>query len=113
MAPGSVRRITILRAFPASSGVTLWPEPLRFPENPPARSDKQLESGFLQDAEGILETAQTSASHTDFTILISPEGGIHMLADSDWPLESLARHHGARTLYRVSSHSGRVSVEGR
>jgi hypothetical protein len=70
-------------------------------------------SGFLQDAEGILETAQAAPGHTDFTILISPQGAIHMLADSDWPLESLARHHGARTLYRVSRNSASISVEGR
>ena len=84
-----------------------------FPKSPRPRSDKQLVSGFLQDAEGILETAQAAASHSDFTILISPEGTIHMLADSDWPLASLAQHHGSRTLYRVSRNSGRVSVEGR
>jgi hypothetical protein len=47
------------------------------------------------------------------TILIGPEGGIHMLADSDWPLASLEAHHGARTLYRVNQGRGRVSVDGR
>ena len=72
---------------------------------------------FLEDAEAILNAAETatqaSPTPTNFTILISPEGGIHMLSDSDWPLASLEAHHGARTLYRVSQASGRVAVEGR
>jgi hypothetical protein len=72
---------------------------------------------FLQDAESILNAAQSAAgataNPTDFTILISPEGGIHMLAESDWPLASLESHYGARTLYRVSQASGQITVEGR
>ena len=72
---------------------------------------------FLQDAEAILNAAQTAAcatpNPTDFTILIGPEGGIHMLAESDWPLASLESHYGARTLYRVSQASGQITVEGR
>jgi hypothetical protein len=72
---------------------------------------------FLEDAEAILNAAETAteatSDPTNFTILISPEGGIHMLADSDWPLASLEAHHGARTLYRVSQASGRIAVEGR
>lgn len=72
---------------------------------------------FLEDAEAILNAAETathaSPSPTNFTILINPEGGIHMLADSDWPLASLEAHHGARTLYRVSQAGGRIAVEGR
>jgi hypothetical protein len=47
------------------------------------------------------------------TILIGPEGHIRMVADSDWPLESLARHHGAQSAYRVSEETGRIRVEGR
>jgi hypothetical protein len=72
---------------------------------------------FLHDAEQLLETAEAASSlvdePTNFTILIGPEGGIHMLAGSDWPLESLQVHHGARALYRVSRDRGRVAVEGR
>ena len=72
---------------------------------------------LLQDAESILNAAQSAAdatsNPTDFTILIGPEGGIHMLAESDWPLASLESHYGARTLYRVSQASGRITVEGR
>ncbi len=47
------------------------------------------------------------------TILIGQDGGIHMLADSDWPLDSLVMHHGARSAYRVTGRNGSVRVEGR
>jgi hypothetical protein len=46
------------------------------------------------------------------TILIG-QNGIRMIADSDWPLESLLWHHGAQTAYRVSESGGSVRVEGR
>jgi hypothetical protein len=71
---------------------------------------------FLDDAEAILEAAEAAAESSNtanVTILISPQGGIHMLSDSDWPLASLEAHHGARTAYRVSQASGHVTVEGR
>ena len=50
---------------------------------------------------------------SDLTILISAEGGIHMVADSDWPLESLRQYHGSSAAYRVSPLDDRVRVEGR
>ncbi len=71
---------------------------------------------FLDDAAAILETAEAaaeSANAGNVTILISPQGGIHMLSDSDWPLASLEAHHGSRTAYRVSQTGGHVTVEGR
>jgi len=36
-----------------------------------------------------------------------------MVADSDWPLDSLQAHHGARMAYRVSQRASIVRVEGR
>src|SRR5260370_11645411 len=47
------------------------------------------------------------------TILINHEGGIRMVADSDWPLDSLQAHHGAKMAYRVSQSASVVRVEGR
>jgi hypothetical protein len=61
----------------------------------------------------ILEAAESAGSSSSMTILIGHEGGIHMIADSDWPLDSLSWHHGAKTAYRVSEQSGSVRVEGR
>lgn len=36
-----------------------------------------------------------------------------MVADSDWPLESLRRERGAEMAFRVASDRGRVAVEAR
>jgi hypothetical protein len=74
-------------------------------------------SGFAEQAQRILETAADAAAHgepcAEMTILIGAEGGIRLCADSDWPLDSLAMHHGARAAYRVTGRGGSVRVEGR
>jgi hypothetical protein len=73
-------------------------------------------SRFVDNAEQILSAAESAveAGHTpsDMTILITAEG-IRMIADSDWPLESLELHHGAKMAYRVSQSAAQVRVEGR
>jgi hypothetical protein len=61
----------------------------------------------------ILTAAESAGSPSNMTILIGQQGAIHMIADSDWPLDSLTWHHGAKTAYRVSEQSGSVRVEGR
>jgi len=68
---------------------------------------------FWTTAAGILETAQAAADPANLTILIGPQGSIHMVADSDWGLDALRQHHGARAAYRVSRNSRSVLVEGR
>jgi hypothetical protein len=74
-------------------------------------------SRFLDNAVQILDAAESAVQSghtpTDMTILISAEGGIRMLADSDWPLDSLQAHHGAKMAYRVSQSASVVRVEGR
>jgi hypothetical protein len=75
-------------------------------------------SQFLENAREIFEAAETSAEagHTpsDYTILIgAPQGGIRMIANSDWSLGALQQEHGARLAYRVSNIDGRVIVDGR
>jgi hypothetical protein len=61
----------------------------------------------------ILDAAESAGSCSHTTILIGHDGHIKMFADSDWPLDSLTWHHGAKTGYRVSEHYGSVKVEGR
>ncbi len=72
---------------------------------------------LAEQARNILDAAESASRSgqacTEMSILIGPEGHIRMVADSDWPLESLARQHGARSAYRVSEESGRIRVEGR
>jgi hypothetical protein len=74
-------------------------------------------SRFAQDAQSLLDAASAASSQgeecSEMTILIGRDGGIHMVANSDWPLDSLAREHGARSAYRVSGSGGAVRVEGR
>jgi hypothetical protein len=81
------------------------------------RFDKGFVSRFVDNAVQILDAAEnvarTGQAPTELTILISAEGGIRMVADSDWPLDSLQAHHGAGMAYRVSQHASRVRVEGR
>ena len=67
----------------------------------------------MQLLEAAESAVQSGHAPTDMTILITPEGGIRMVADSDWPLESLEAHHGARMAYRVSQSAAHVRVEGR
>ena len=74
-------------------------------------------SRFVDNAVQIFDAAENAvrSGHTpsEMTILISAEGGIRMVADSDWPLDSLQAHHGARMAYRVSQCASMVRVEGR
>ncbi|HZO52265.1 MAG TPA: hypothetical protein VFB63_06095 [Bryobacteraceae bacterium] len=68
---------------------------------------------FLHDAATILATAGSVRSETDYTLLIQQDGSLHMVAESDWPLDSLAAHHGARRAYRIGHKGTQVFVEGR
>jgi len=65
---------------------------------------------ILEAAENVLKAGETPS---EVSILIGPEGAIRIVSDSDWPLESLRREHGARMAYRVSPNADRVSVDGR
>lgn len=56
---------------------------------------------------------QSGHSPTEMSILISSEGRIRMVADSDWPLDSLQAFHGAKTAYRLTNHDQKVRIDGR
>src|SRR5258706_8078935 len=81
------------------------------------RADKRTVSRFTEHAARLLEAAESASAHgescSNMTILIANDGGIRMFADSDWPLDSLALHHGAEAAYRVSEERGSVRVAGR
>jgi hypothetical protein len=47
------------------------------------------------------------------TIVIGQEGGIRLIAESDWPLDALLAHHGAQMVYRVRQQDQTVRLEGR
>ena len=69
--------------------------------------------GFAQRAQELLETAISGPVGSELTVLIGEDGAIQLCANSDWPLESLARERGARAAYRVRSDHAGVRVEGR
>jgi hypothetical protein len=69
-------------------------------------------SRFIDHAQNILAAAESAGSCSAMTILLGSDG-IRMIADSDWPLDSLLSHHGASTAYRVSENRGALRVEGR
>lgn len=74
-------------------------------------------SRFVDNATRIFEAAESAleAGHkpTNMTILIGPEGGISLVAECDWPLDSLQAYRGARMVYRVSQQADGLRVEGR
>jgi hypothetical protein len=74
--------------------------------------DKHTVSRFVDHAQSILDAAESAGSCSEVTILLGPDG-IRMIADSDWPLDSLLSHHAANTAYRVSENRGALRVEGR
>jgi hypothetical protein len=69
-------------------------------------------SRFAEHAQQIMEAAEAAGACSDMTILLGRDG-IRMIADSDWPLDSLSWHHGADTAYRVTERRGSIRVEGR
>ncbi|HBY62291.1 MAG TPA: hypothetical protein DEH78_20915, partial [Solibacterales bacterium] len=64
-------------------------------------------------AAKILETAERLGEPTEMSILLTSGGGLHLVAGSDWPLESLQREHAAAMAFRVTRHGGSVRVDGR
>jgi hypothetical protein len=72
---------------------------------------------FLENADRIFETAASAAGAEpesgNLAIVIGQDGAIRMLMGSDWPLDSLQAHHGARAAYRVSRIGSQVRVEGK
>ncbi len=76
---------------------------------------------FAEHMQQIFDTAlaaqcgeENGGENGEVTILIGQDNEICMIADSDWPLDSLVRERGAKSAYRVTgSPNGSVRVEGR
>ena len=73
---------------------------------------------FAEHMHQLLDAAQSAAARgetcSEMTILIGQDDGIRLIADSDWPLESLALDRGAKSVFRVTGGGGEpVRVEGR
>jgi hypothetical protein len=62
----------------------------------------------------IFEMArQGGPEDCDLAIMVNGDGGIHMVAGSDWGLEPLRVRHGATMAYRIARHDGHVRLEAR
>lgn len=78
-----------------------------------ARSDAYSVDLFFENARRILETATAAQSPSEATIVITEEGGLNILSESDWPLDRLVAHLGAQSAYRITARTNGVTVEGR
>jgi hypothetical protein len=82
----------------------------------PAEAEELFMDRFLDNAARIFEggqfAVQAGCSESAWTVLIAREGGIRMVADSDWPLDTLARESGAEMAYRVSVSGSQIHVDG-
>jgi hypothetical protein len=63
--------------------------------------------------DAVERSTQSGFAPADWTILISESGGIEMLADCDWPLDTLQADRGAGMVYRISQQGEHVRLEGR
>ena len=84
----------------------------------PGLCDKYSVSLFAEHMQQLFDAACAAAkggeTASEMTILIGQDDGICMIADSDWPLDSLALDRGAKSAYRVTGASnGAIRVEGR
>jgi hypothetical protein len=72
---------------------------------------------FTDNAASIFEAAEsamrTGQNVSNMTIVIGREGGIRLIAESDWPLDTLQAHHGAQMVYRVRQQDDSLRLEGR
>jgi len=69
---------------------------------------------FLLNAQHILNVAKSDSSgeHSEFALLIRPDGGIHMIMESELTLDAAAIATGAKTAYRVTRSRKGVRVTG-
>jgi hypothetical protein len=81
------------------------------------RADEEDVSVFWENAERVLDAAVAAArsgqATEKMTVLIGNEGGIHIIAGSDWPLERLREERGAVAAYQVEHRGKTISVQGR
>ena len=82
-----------------------------------AENDKKNVGRFTDNAASIFEAAETAmrTGHelSNMTIVIGQEGSIRLIAESDWPLDTLQAHHGAQMVYRVRQQDETLRLEGR
>src|SRR6476659_89071 len=89
-----------------------------YPDEESAKpSDMESVDWFADHAASIFDTARTALESGqppgELTIIVGREGGIRVITESDWSLDSLAAEHGSASIYRVTQQKGSVRLEGR
>jgi hypothetical protein len=67
---------------------------------------------FLRNAQEIFEVARAGGERADWALLIRPDGGLHLLMETPFSLDSAAAYAGARVAYRVTRSERGVRVTG-
>lgn len=79
-------------------------------------TEKEVVSLFWDNASRLLEAALKGAGSgpvtESITVLIGAEGGIHLIAGADWPLERLRAERGAQAAYRIQHNTGKIELIG-
>ena len=70
---------------------------------------------FLENAQRIFDVARadSGAESAEFALLVLPDGGLHVIMESQVSLEAAAASAGARAAYLVSRSRDGVRVTGR
>ena len=70
---------------------------------------------LLAQADTLLHAAESALSNgtepTAMTVLVNEQGGLHLVANSDWALDALQAERGASAAYRVTPGRDSVRVE--
>jgi hypothetical protein len=70
---------------------------------------------LLRNAGTMMETfrdaAQAGLTTDDWTVFVTPEGGLQMIAGYEGSLESLTWSRGARTAWRATRRGSCIAVE--
>jgi hypothetical protein len=69
---------------------------------------------FLRNAQELFDVASAdrSGDPTDIALLLRPDGGMHVIMDTPFALDSVAASRGARVAYRVTRTEASVTVVG-
>lgn len=62
--------------------------------------------------EAALQAAAAGGGSESLSVLIGAGGEIHLIVDSDWPLQRLAAERGAPMAYRVTRRNGQIAISG-
>lgn len=68
-----------------------------------------------ENAHRLYQTAERvpGPAASEISLVVRPDGSLHVVMGNGWTPEALAAHHGARAVYRVLRFHDRVRVEAR